>query len=166
MGLQTTTSCPQPAPDVTAKTPPTPTGARTTWRQTGQMAFIIPITFITHCPDEVMGIIIIMPYQVSGRFLPLKAKINSVWYLIWFDISSLLQSMSTRKSRISGQGSMSGPARCLVKGPKWTDASPTAWALVTVWRTRGTWSPWAPGPPPRQPLTTHTTWTLWPKPKL
>lgn len=39
---------------------------------------------------------------------------------------SFLQSTSTRKSKISGQGSLSGPARCLVKAPKWSDVFPTA----------------------------------------
>ncbi|KAF3853576.1 hypothetical protein F7725_014264 [Dissostichus mawsoni] len=55
--------CPREAPGATAKDPPTPTGARATWRLTGTTASITPNPIITHCPDGTMDIIIIKPRQ-------------------------------------------------------------------------------------------------------
>uniref|UniRef100_A0A665WX88 Receptor protein-tyrosine kinase n=1 Tax=Echeneis naucrates TaxID=173247 RepID=A0A665WX88_ECHNA len=48
--------------------------SRMTWRQMGQMVFIILITSITHSPDGVMGIIITTSCQVSFDLFSLEVR--------------------------------------------------------------------------------------------
>ena len=95
---------------------------------------------------------------------------DSVWSLNWISVLMCLplsdQSTSTRRFWISDRGSQTVPARCLVKAPEQSDASPTAWTPVKAWKTRDTWSLRATGPQPLRPLTTRTIWTSWPKPTL
>lgn len=63
--LRMTPRCPRAVLVAIAETPPTPTVAKVTWRQMGQMAFTLLSTSITHCSDGVMDIILIMSCQVS-----------------------------------------------------------------------------------------------------
>lgn len=122
MHLRMTLHFPLLALDATAKTPPTPMGARVTWKLMGQMVFTILITFITHCPDGVIVIIKFMPCQVGNFFhcslknYKIRAVYDSKSNLLYFPPP--IQSTLTRRFRISGRGSLSGPAPCLERAPE------------------------------------------------